>query len=112
MDTKKPVKDPKNAGQIWVKGEPKVRLYSSIAATFAALAKLEAEGKAVRVAFVHDQGSGNKLFADKVWYVKGKKDLAAFLLKKSAEDYAAKNQGQVVGYAEARKAEAVALNQD
>jgi NitT/TauT family transport system substrate-binding protein len=112
VDTKKPVKDAKNAGQIWVKGEPKVRLYSSIAATFAALSKLETEGKAVRVAFVHDQGSADKLFADKVWYVQGRKDLAAFLLKRSAEEYAAKTEGRVVDYAEARKAGVVALNQD
>ena len=110
VDTRKPVKDPRNAGQIWVKGEPKVRLYSNIAATFAALDKLEAEGKTVRVAFVHDKTSGNKLFADKVWYVKERNGLAAFLLKDAAETYAAKNKGEVVAYNEARKAKSVALS--
>jgi NitT/TauT family transport system substrate-binding protein len=109
-DTKKPIKDAHDAGQIWVKGEPKVRLYSNIAAAFAALDKLEAEGKAVRVAFVHDKLSGNKLFADKVWYVRGRKELAAFLLKDAAEAYAAKNEGVVIPYAEARKAKGVALS--
>jgi sulfonate transport system substrate-binding protein len=109
FDTGKPVKDARNAGQIWVKGEPKVRLYGSINSTFAALAKLEAEGKAVRVSFVHDRSSGNKLFADKVWYVKGNQELAAFLLKNAADEYAAKVKGTVVAYAEARKADAVAL---
>jgi NitT/TauT family transport system substrate-binding protein len=110
VDTHKPVKDAHNAGQIWVKGEPKVRLYGSISSAFAALDKLEAEGKAVRVAFVHDKGSGNKLFADKVWYVKGRKELAAFLLKDAADAYAAKNKGIVVAYNEARKANTVALS--
>jgi len=104
VDTNAPVSEPKLAGQLWVKGEPKVRLYSTVQATFAALAALEAEGKAVRVAFVHDRGSGNKLFADKVWYVKTPDGLSAFLLKKSAADWAAKNAGTVLGYRAARKA--------
>jgi NitT/TauT family transport system substrate-binding protein len=58
---------------------------------------------------VHDKGSGNKLFADKVWYVQGQKGLAAFLLKDAADAYAAKNKGVVLAYAEARKAKSVAL---
>ena len=61
LDTGAPVTEPKLAGQIWVKGEPKVRLYSTVEATFAALKQIEAEGKAVRVTFVHDRTSGNKL---------------------------------------------------
>ncbi len=69
LDTGTPVNDPTLAGQIWVKGEPKVRLYSTVQATFAALKKLQAEAKTIRVTFVHDRLSGNKLFADKVWYV-------------------------------------------
>src|SRR5262245_31231891 len=67
LDTKAKVTEPNLAGQIWVKGEPKVRLYSSVEATFAALKQLEGENRAVRVTFVHDRVTGNKLFADKVW---------------------------------------------
>lgn len=105
LDTKAPVAEPTLAGQIWVQGEPKVRLYSTPEATFAALAQLEQEGKKARVTFVHDRETGNKLFADKVWYVRGSKGLSAFLLKKSAEAWAAKNGGgQVVGFDTARKA--------
>ncbi|HEY6081379.1 MAG TPA: ABC transporter substrate-binding protein [Polyangiaceae bacterium] len=104
QDTQQPIKEPNLAGQIWVKGEPKVRLYSSPEATFAALAKLQQEGKTVRVTFVHDRETGNKLFADKVWYVRGPSGLSAFLLKKSAETWATKNGGQVIGYDAARKA--------
>lgn len=98
VDTKQLVKDPKGAGQVWVKGEPKVRLYSTISATFKAVKKLKAEGKAVRVVFVHDRESGNKLFADKVWYVTSKTGIAAFLLKDNAESFAKKQGGKVVAY--------------
>ena len=89
-------------GQIWVKGEPKVRLYSTVEATFAALKQIEAEGKIVRVTFVHDRTSGNKLFADKVWYVNQNGKLSAFLLKDAAVGWAAKNNGSVLAYDDAR----------
>lgn len=104
LDTGAPVQEPARAGQIWVKGEPKVRLYSTPEATFAALGQLERAGKTVRVTFVHDHQTGNKLFADKVWYVRNASGLAAFLLKSSAEAYAAKNKGQVVDFETARRA--------
>ncbi|HWA77020.1 MAG TPA: ABC transporter substrate-binding protein [Polyangiaceae bacterium] len=104
LDTGAPVQDPTLAGQIWVKGEPKVRLYSTPEATFAALSQLETDGKAARVTFVHDRETGNKLFADKVWYVRTAEGLSAFLLKKSADAYAAKKHGQVIGFDSARKA--------
>ncbi|MES1183211.1 MAG: ABC transporter substrate-binding protein [Myxococcales bacterium] len=105
LDTHAPIKEPTLAGQIWVKGEPKVRLYSTPEATFSALAQLEQEGKTARVTFVHDRETGNKLFADKVWYVRGPNGLSAFLLKKSAETWAAKNGGgPVIGFDAARKA--------
>jgi NitT/TauT family transport system substrate-binding protein len=103
LDTNAPVTDPTLAGQIWVKGEPKVRLYSSVQATFAALKQLELEGKAIRVTFVHDRVSGNKLFADKVWYVAEKGSLSAFLLKESAVDWAAKHGGTLVSFSAARQ---------
>jgi NitT/TauT family transport system substrate-binding protein len=104
LDTRSPIQEPKLAGQIWVKDEPKVRLYSSPEATFAALSQLQQEGKVVRVTFVHDRETGNKLFADKVWYVRGPQGLAAFLLKRSAETWVSKNGGQVIGFDAARKA--------
>lgn len=105
LDTQQPIQEPTLAGQIWVKGEPKVRLYSSPEATFAALAQLQQDGKEVRVTFVHDRETGNKLFADKVWYVRGSSGLSAFLLRKSAETWAAKHGGQIIGYDAARKAQ-------
>lgn len=103
LDTGAAVTEPNLAGQIWVKGEPKVRLYSTVEAMFAALDTLEAENKPVRVAFVHDRESGNKLFADKVWYVEKDGKFSAFLLKDSAKAWAAKSGGNVVAFAAARK---------
>jgi len=103
LDTGAPVSDPTLAGQIWVKGEPKVRLYSSVQATFAALKQLELDAKAIRVTFVHDRLSGNKLFADKVWYVRDKGGLSAFLLKQSAVDWAGKHGGTLVNFSTARQ---------
>ncbi|HWO08726.1 MAG TPA: ABC transporter substrate-binding protein [Polyangiaceae bacterium] len=103
IDTGAPVPDPNLAGQIWVKGEPKVRLYSSVAATFRALQQLQGEGKGVRVTFVHDRQTGNKLFADKVWYVTGGGQLSAFLLKDAAEAWAKEHGGTVVAFEAARR---------
>lgn len=102
-DTNAPVADAKLAGQIWLHGEPKVRLYSTVAATFAAAKQLRAESKILRVVFVHDRNSGNKLFADKVWYVKAADGLSAFLLKSAAEAYAKEHGGSVLDYETARQ---------
>ena len=102
-DTGKPVADLNSAGQIWVKGEAKVRLYSTVAATFTALAQLESAQREVRVTFVHDRVRGNKLFADKVWYVQAGGQLSAFLLRPEASEWAAKNGGKVFSFSEAKK---------
>jgi len=104
VDTGAPIANPKLAGQIWVRGEPTLRLYSSPEATLRALEKLESEGKTARVVFLQDRESGIKLFADKVWYVNSGGKFAAFLLKDSADAWAAKNGGTVLAFADARKA--------
>jgi NitT/TauT family transport system substrate-binding protein len=103
IDTNAAVTEPNLAGQIWVRGEPKVRLYSTVRATFTALKQLQNEGKQIRVVFVHDRQSGNKLFADKVWYVADKGTLAAFLLKSTAAEFATAHGGSVVNYAAAQQ---------
>ncbi|PTY02991.1 nitrate ABC transporter substrate-binding protein [Verrucomicrobia bacterium LW23] len=98
LDTGKPVSDPTLAGQLWVKGESKVRLYSTPEAAFSALRQLQGAGQTVRVTFVHDRATGNKLFADKVWYVAKDGKLSAFLLKESAEKWSADNGGSVLEF--------------
>jgi NitT/TauT family transport system substrate-binding protein len=97
------VPDPNLAGQVWVKGEPKVRLYGSVEATFRALRTLEAGGQTVRITFVHDRQTGNKLFADKVWYVASAGKLSAFLLKSAAEAFAKQQGGSVLAFEAARR---------
>jgi NitT/TauT family transport system substrate-binding protein len=103
-DTEAPVSEPRLAGQIWVKGEAKVRLFSTPEAALAAASKEESEGKAIRVVYVHDRQSGVKLFADKAWYVNQAGKLAAFLLRSSADDWASKNGGVVSDYTAAQRA--------
>jgi NitT/TauT family transport system substrate-binding protein len=97
------IANPKTAGQIWVAGELKVRLYKDVPSTLAAVAALEKEGRKARVVFVHDRESGLKLFADKVWYVRSGDDIAAFLEQSSAQAWAQNRNGKILTYAEARK---------
>lgn len=108
LDTGKPITDPKLAGQLWVKGEDKVRLYSTPEATLAMAHQLADEGKTIRAVYVQDRGSGNKLFADKAWYVNKDGKLAAFLLKDAAQTWATQNGGSVLAFAEAQSASRLA----
>ncbi|MGC4074411.1 MAG: ABC transporter substrate-binding protein [Nibricoccus sp.] len=102
VDTGKPVTDAKSAGQIWVKGEPKVRLYSTPEATLRAAKAAAAEGKTVRVTFVHARDTGLKLFADRAFYVwDAKNALSSFLLKEQAEAWAKEHGGKVEAFTEA-----------
>jgi NitT/TauT family transport system substrate-binding protein len=103
QDTHAPVTEPKLAGQVWIQGEPQVRLYSSPEAALSSASKAEADGKKVRVVFVHDRQSGIKLFADRVWFVEKNGALSAFLLKTDATRWAAEHGGSVLDYAAAQK---------
>jgi NitT/TauT family transport system substrate-binding protein len=98
------VVDPRLAGQIWIKGETKVRLFSTPEAAINAALKAEAGGKTVRVVYVHDRESGNKLFSERAWYVRTGEELNAFLSKASADDWAAKHNGKEMSYADVRTA--------
>jgi len=103
QDTHALVTEPKLAGQVWIQGEPQVRLYSSPEAALSAASKAESDGKKVRVVFVHDRQSGIKLFADRVWFVEKNGTLNAFLLKTDADKWAAEKGGSVLDYAAAQK---------
>jgi NitT/TauT family transport system substrate-binding protein len=98
LDTGAPVTDPRGAGQLWVRGEPRVRLYSTPGATLLARRTLENEGKTIRVIFVHDRNSSNKLFAERAWFVSDEGKFSAFLLKEQAEKWAKENGGVVQNY--------------
>ncbi|HEU5080425.1 MAG TPA: ABC transporter substrate-binding protein [Opitutaceae bacterium] len=98
LDTSAPVTDAKRAGQIWVKGEEKVRLYSTAEAALREVKKLKADRKTLRVIFVHDRVSGLKLFADRAWYVVNRGEASAFLLKADADKWAKDHDGAAESY--------------
>jgi NitT/TauT family transport system substrate-binding protein len=99
----KPISDPHKAGEVWVDGED-VAPFSSAACTLGAYASIKATGKKINVAYVFDTTLGIKLFADQAYYAVAKDTIAPFLLKKEAEDNAAKNGGKVLGFEDALKA--------
>jgi len=98
VDTGAPVNDAKRVGQIWVRGEPHVRLYSTAEAALRDAKVLKAQGKIIRVVFVHDRNSGLKLFANAAWYVTDGNEVSAFLLKKDAEAWAKHHPGNVLSH--------------
>ncbi|HEY0329404.1 MAG TPA: nitrous oxide reductase accessory protein NosL [Rhodopseudomonas sp.] len=100
---KKPIGDPRKAGEVWVEGEG-IQPFSSAACTLGAYAERKAKGKTINVAYVFDTTRGIKLFADQAYFVAGdNNELAPFLLKKDAEAYAAKLGGKVLSFDDALK---------
>lgn len=102
---KKPIKNPREGGEVWVDGG-KITAYSSATCTLAGVKKSLQEGKKIGVAFVFDKTLGIKLFADKAFYALNTKnpkqpEIVPFLLKKDAEAWAAKSGGRLATYTEA-----------
>jgi NitT/TauT family transport system substrate-binding protein len=98
----KPIAEPKKAGEVW--SEDGIEPLSSAACTLGAYASLKAKGKKINMAYVFDTPRGIKLFADQAFYVVGNdKAVAPFLLKKDAEEFAAKSGGKVLGFEDALK---------
>jgi len=102
--TGKPITDFSHLAQVWVAGEPLVRHYSTADEAFAAVRKLEKDGKKIRVVYAHDRNSGLKLFASDAWFVSAKNETSAFLSKASADAWAKQHGGAVVNYAAALEA--------
>lgn len=105
---KKPIKDPSQAGEVWIK-DGNISAYSSPDCTLAAVNKATAEGKKIDVVYLIDHALGIKVFANLAFYALNTKDpkhpsIVPFLLKKDAEAYAAKNGGRVATYEEVLKA--------
>ena len=100
---KKPISEPRKAGEIWVDDEG-ILPFSSAMCTLGAYAEYKAKGKKIDVTYVFDTTRGIKLFADQAFFAVGGGDIAPFLLKKDAEAYAAKNNGKVLGFDDAVKA--------
>jgi NitT/TauT family transport system substrate-binding protein len=100
---KKPISEPRKAGEVWVDDEG-ILPFSSAMCTLGAYADYKAKGKKIDVTYVFDTARGIKLFADQAFYAVGGGDIAPFLLKKDAEAYAATNSGKVLGFDDAVKA--------
>jgi NitT/TauT family transport system substrate-binding protein len=102
------IRDPRAAGELWVRGE-RIRSYASIAALLSAMREAESRGQAVNAGYVFDQPTGLKLFAHRAFYVAGgtgkaaPASLAAFAWKEEAEAFAARHGGRVLGLDEAKK---------
>ena len=64
---------------------------------------IKEKGKKIDVAYVFDTTRGIKLFADQAFFAVDKGNVAPFLLKKDAEEYAAKNNAKVLGFEDAVK---------
>ena len=93
---------PREAGEIWIKGGD-IRPYSSTACTLGAYRALEAEGKAIDVAYLFDHARGIKLFAREAFFAVDGKAVVPFLLRGDAEAYVATNGGKVVSFDDALK---------
>src|SRR5882757_6242959 len=96
---KKPIADPRKAGEVWIDGEG-IEPFASAACTLGAYADIKAKGKKINVAYVFDTTRGIKLFADQAYFAvpADKTEIAPFLLKKDAEAYAAKINGKVLSF--------------
>jgi NitT/TauT family transport system substrate-binding protein len=101
---KKPITEPRKAGEVWIDGEG-ILPFSSTACTLGAYAEFAAKGKKINVAYVFDTARGIKLFANQAFYAtgSGSDGIAPFLLKKDAEDFASKSGGKVLSFDEALK---------
>lgn len=113
--TKEPIKDPKMAAQIWIKGEDKIMSFASIKNMMAMLQKLKADGKITNsTIFVHDRNNGWKLFAENSFFVSKGNDVAAFISERDARAFADKEGAQVITFkglqeARAQKSEPAVL---
>jgi NitT/TauT family transport system substrate-binding protein len=100
---KKPITDPRRAGEVWV-DDVGILPFATAACTLGAYADYKAKGKKINVTYVFDTTRGIKLFADQAFFAVGNGDVAPFLLKKDAEAFAAKTGGKVLSFDEAVKA--------
>lgn len=102
--TGKPITDFSHLAQIWVRGEDKVRHYASPQAALTALAQLEQEGKDIRAIYAQAADTGIKLLANQAWFVRSANgELAAFLLKDQAEQYANAHGGEALDFVSANQ---------
>jgi len=97
--TKEPIKDPKMAAQLWIKGEEKVMNFASIKNMMLMLQKMKSGGKQASGAiFVHDRNYGWKLFAENSFFVRNGDQISAFLTQQEAQAFAEKSDARVADF--------------
>ncbi|MBD2313377.1 ABC transporter substrate-binding protein [Desertifilum sp. FACHB-1129] len=96
--TNEPITNPKMAAQLWVQGEETVMSFASIANMLQMLPKLQEEGKAANVLFVHDRENGWKLFAENSYFVQTGNEISAFLSAEAAQNAASASGGRVAAF--------------
>uniref|UniRef100_A0ACD5GV68 Uncharacterized protein n=3 Tax=Desertifilum TaxID=1185872 RepID=A0ACD5GV68_9CYAN len=62
------------------------------------LPKLQEEGKAANVLFVHDRENGWKLFAENSYFVQTGNEISAFLSAEAAQNAASASGGRVAAF--------------
>ena len=92
-------------GEVWLEGGA-LTAYSSALCTLSAIGQAEAKKQQVGVAFVFDRSFGLKLFANSAFYSVNAKnpkqpEIVPFLLRRDAEQHAAKSGGKLASYSEA-----------
>jgi NitT/TauT family transport system substrate-binding protein len=103
-----PIKDPRAAAEMWLRGEP-IKPYATLASLMGALRDAELAGRAINAAYVFDYPTGLKLFAHRAFYVAGGSgkaapaSLIAFAWKEEAEAFASKHGGKVLSLDDAKK---------
>jgi NitT/TauT family transport system substrate-binding protein len=101
--TGKPITNFNDVAQVWVEGENAVRNYAQPQEALSVQEALTKQGETVRAVFVQDHATGLKLLAAQAWYVRsGNGQIAAFLLRATADNYAKQVGATVVDYASVR----------
>ena len=101
------VRDPATAGEVWVSDEDKTRPAASPVCLLRQVKQAEAQGKAVRAAYVPDALTGTRWFADKATWLRDpaaapESRFVPFATPAAAQRYQAQHPGAVeVGYRDA-----------
>jgi NitT/TauT family transport system substrate-binding protein len=103
-----PIRDPRTAGEVWVRGE-RIKPFGSLATLMTALREAEQTGRSLNAAYVFDHPTGLKLFAHRAFYVAGGSgsaalaSLVAFAWRDEAEAFATRNGGRVLSLEDAKR---------
>jgi NitT/TauT family transport system substrate-binding protein len=89
----KEVADPATAGEIWVEGEDDTRPVADAVCLLRNINAVEADGGALRAAYVPDAVTGTRWLADQMIWLRDGKQLVPFATRESATDYAGDHPG-------------------